>query len=254
MLVSVLASGSKGNCTLIKTEKSCFLIDAGSTAKNINNKLNENNLSLKDVNYILITHTHADHISALKVIINKYKPTIILSELMYQDLDFLKDYSNIMFLQDNLVLDDCLIENIKTSHDATDSRGYIITEGNSSLVQITDTGYLNQKYFDKLRNKNIYIMESNHNVEMLLHGRYPKWLKARVNSDIGHLSNEASSFYLSKLVGDNTKKIILAHLSEENNTPEIALETLRREFMANSIEFTNFEVAKQYEKTEGIEV
>jgi len=254
MLVSVLASGSKGNCTLVKTNSANFLIDAGSTAKNINEKLNENNLSLNDIKYILITHTHADHTSALKVIIKKARPTIILSELMYKDLDFLKDYDNVMFLQDNLILDDCLIENIKTSHDASDSRGYIITCGKSSLVQITDTGYLNQKYFEKLKNKNLYIMESNHNVEMLMHGRYPKWLKTRVNSDVGHLSNEASAFYLSKLIGDNTKKVILAHLSEENNTPELALEALANELKDNNIEFNDYITAKQNEQTELVEI
>ena len=254
MLVSVLASGSKGNCTLVKTNSACFLIDAGSNAKNINEKLKEMNLSLKDINYILITHTHNDHTSALKVITHKYNPTIILSEVMYKDLEFLKDYDNVMFLKDNLLLDDVRLENIKTSHDASDSRGYIITCGNSSLVQITDTGYLNQKYFEKLKNKNIYIMESNHNVEMLMHGKYPKWLKQRVNSDVGHLSNEASAFYLSKLIGDNTKKVILAHLSEENNTPELALETLARELKENNINFKNYETAKQYEKTEMVEV
>ena len=254
MLVSVLASGSKGNSTLIQTKTANFLIDAGSNAKNINEKLKENKLTLNDINYILISHTHADHTSALKVITNKYKPTIILSEPMYNDLPFLKDYDKVMFLQDKLTLDNVVIENIKTSHDASDSRGYIITEGSSSVVQITDTGYLNQKYFEKLKNKNLYIMESNHNLEMLMNGRYPKWLKARVASDVGHLSNESSAFYLSKLIGNNTKKVILAHLSEENNTPEIALETLKKELLQNNIEFTNFEAAKQNEKTEAIEV
>lgn len=254
MLVSVLASGSKGNCTLIKTDKTCFLIDAGCNAKYINQKLMENGLSLKDIKYVLITHTHNDHTSALKVIINKCKPTVILSELMYQDLTYLKDYDNVMFLKDNLIIEDCIIDNIKTSHDTSDSRGYIITCGNSSIVQITDTGYLNKKYFDKLKNKNIYIMESNHNTEMLMHGNYPKWLKVRVNSDVGHLSNEMSAFYLSKLIGEDTKKVILAHLSEENNTPEIALETLRKELEENNIEFNNYETAKQYEKTEMVEV
>ncbi len=254
MLVSVLASGSKGNSTLIRTKTANFLIDAGSTAKNINDKLKENNLTLKDINYILISHTHSDHTSALKTILNKYTPTIILSELMYNDLPFLKQYDNVMFLQDNILIDNVVIENIKTSHDASDSRGYIITEGASSVVQITDTGYLNQKYFPKLKNKNLYIMESNHNLEMLMNGRYPKWLKARVASDVGHLSNESSAFYLSKLIGKDTKKVILAHLSEENNTPELAIETLKNELIENNIEFTNYEAAKQYEKTEGVEI
>lgn len=254
MLVSVLASGSKGNSTLITTDRVKILIDAGKNQKYLENKLNQINLSLKDIDYILITHTHADHTSSLKTIVKSYKPKIILTELMYQDLDYLKNYENILFLTDNLELEDLVIDNIKTSHDTSDSRGYIITQGNSSVVQITDTGYLNQKYFKKLQNKTIYIFESNHNIEMLMHGRYPKWLKARVSSDVGHLSNESSAFYLTKLIGENTKEIILAHLSEENNTPELALETLNKEFAENNIKFNNIVVAKQEERTDLIEV
>lgn len=254
MLVSVLASGSKGNSTLITTDRVKILIDAGKNQKYLETALNQINLSLRDIDYILITHTHADHTSALKTIVKSYKPTIVLTELMYQDLDYLKNYENILFLTDNLELEDLVIENIKTSHDTSDSRGYIVTQGNSSVVQITDTGYLNQKYFKKLQNKTIYIFESNHNIEMLMHGRYPKWLKARVSSDVGHLSNESSAFYLTKIIGENTKEIILAHLSEENNTPELALETLNKEFAENNIKFNNIVVAKQEERTDLIEV
>lgn len=254
MLVSVLASGSKGNSTLITTDRVNILIDAGKNQKYLETALNQINLSLKDIDYILITHTHADHTSALKTIVKSHKPTIVLTELMYQDLDYLKNYENILLLTDNLELEDLVIENIKTSHDTSDSRGYIVTQGNSSVVQITDTGYLNQKYFKKLQNKTIYIFESNHNIEMLMHGRYPKWLKARVSSDVGHLSNESSAFYLTKLIGENTKEIILAHLSEENNTPELALETLNNEFAENNIKFNNIVVAKQEERTDLIEV
>ena len=129
----------------------------------------------------------------------------------------------------------------------------IINEGDSSVVQITDTGYLNQKYFNKLKNKTVYIFESNHNADMLLNGRYPGWLKRRVASDKGHLSNESSAFYLSKIIGSNTKEIILAHLSEENNTPEIALETLQNEFKDHEIEFNNIIIAKQNEISYALE-
>ena len=246
MLVSVLASGSKGNSTLITTDRVKILIDAGKNQKYLETALNQINLSLKDIDYILITHTHADHTSALKTIVKSHKPTIVLTELMYQDLDYLKNYENILLLTDNLELEDLVIEigpGLGT-----------LTQGNSSVVQITDTGYLNQKYFKKLQNKTIYIFESNHNIEMLMHGRYPKWLKARVSSDVGHLSNESSAFYLTKLIGENTKEIILAHLSEENNTPELALETLNNEFAENNIKFNNIVVAKQEERTDLIEV
>ena len=254
MLVSVLASGSKGNSTYIKTKKHEILIDAGCTMTYLNEKLIENNTNLDNIDYIFITHTHSDHVSSIKNIIKKYSPTLILTIPMLEDLPYLKTYENIILLEDDMIIDNLLIENIKTSHDTSDSRGYIINEGDNSVVQITDTGYLNQKYFNKLKNKTVYIFESNHNADMLLNGRYPGWLKRRVASDKGHLSNESSAFYLSKIIGSNTKEIILAHLSEENNTPAIALETLQNEFKDHEIEFNNIIIAKQNEISGNIEV
>lgn len=250
MLVSVLASGSKGNSTLVETKNHKLLIDAGTNIKYLEEKLNENNTDLKEIDYILITHTHTDHISSLNNLVKQYHPVLIMTELMFADLKFLEKYDNIQIIFDDLYLDDIKIESIKTSHDTSDSRGYIITEGASSLVQITDTGYLNQKYFPKLKNKNMYVIESNHNVDMLMNGKYPKWLKIRVNSDVGHLSNDSCAFYMSKLIGPNTKEVVLAHLSEENNTPEIALETIKGTFKEYEIDFNNIIAAKQFEKTE----
>lgn len=254
MLVSVLASGSKGNSTLIKTKDYNILIDAGMTVSYLEDKLRENEVLLKDINYIFITHTHTDHIGALNNLVKKYHPTIIMTHKMFNDLKFLKDYEHIMILIDDLWIGNVKIETIATSHDASDGKGYIITEDNSSVVLVTDTGYINKKHFDKLQNKNLYIFESNYDPEMLMYGRYPKWLQRRVNGDEGHLSNDMSAFYLSKLIGPNTKKIILAHLSEENNTEETALLCINNMFKENEIEFNDIIVARQREATELIEV
>lgn len=250
MLVSVLASGSKGNSTLIKTDKLNILIDAGMNLKYLNDKLSELNMSIDDINYLFLTHTHNDHIGALKTIVKKNSPTICMGSKMFADLEYLNDYEDILILVDSLDLEDVHIDIVRTSHDASESLGYIFTSGQSSLVYITDTGYINSKYFNKLSNKNMYIMESNHDVEMLMHGKYPAWLKQRVLSDRGHLSNQSSSFYLSKLIGDNTNYVVLAHLSHENNTEEIAVKTLKDTLKDYDIEFDNIFVAKQNEKTE----
>ena len=237
MLVSVLASGSKGNSTLVETRNHKLLIDAGTNIKYLEEKLNENYIDLSDIDYMLITHTHTDHVSPINNLVKKSHPTLIMTELMFADLKFLKNYDKIQIIFDDLDIGSLKIESIKTSHDTSDSRGYILTEGDSSFLQITDTGYLNQKYFNKLKNKSLYVFESNHNPEMLMNGRYPKWLKIRVNSDVGHLSNESCSFYLTKLIGPKTKEIILAHLSEENNTPDIALDTIKNTFKEYNIDF-----------------
>jgi phosphoribosyl 1,2-cyclic phosphodiesterase len=146
-------------------------------------------------------------------------------------------------------INDIDIRIIKTSHDAPDSVGFLI---NDNLVYITDTGYLNNKYIPLLSNKNTYIMESNHDIEMLYNGRYPYHLKKRIASDIGHLSNIDASNYLLKLIGDNTKYIVLAHLSEENNTKDKALETIKS--VIENTDNLNILAASQDERTEVIEI
>lgn len=249
MLVSVLASGSKGNSTLIRTDKLNILIDAGMNLKYLKEQLSYFELVPNDINYIFITHTHKDHVGALETFIKHSDATICLGKKMYEDLEYLKNYDNILILDKMLELEDVLIETIKTSHDASESLGYIFTSNNKSLVYITDTGYINNKYFTKIYNKNMYVMESNHDVEMLMHGAYPPWLQQRVLSDKGHLSNKASSFYLSKLIGDNTNYVVLAHLSHENNTEEIAMKTLNDTLKEYDVQFKNIFIARQNEKT-----
>ena len=249
MLVSVLASGSKGNSTLIKTDKLNILIDAGMNYKYIKDNLNDFDISTKDINYIFLTHTHKDHTGALETFLKNNNPIVCIGSKMLNDLDFLKDYNNILIIDNIMELEDVLVESIKTSHDTSESFGYIFTNNNSSLVYITDTGYINNKYFNKLTNKNMYILESNHDVEMLMHGRYPAWLKSRVLSDKGHLSNKSSAFYLSKFIGNNTNYVVLAHLSEENNTESIALNTLNETLNEYDVKFDKIFIAKQNEKT-----
>lgn len=249
MLVSILASGSKGNSTLIRTEKLNILIDAGMNLKYLKEQLSYFELLPSDINYIFITHTHKDHIGALETFIKHSNATICLGKKMYNDLTYLKEYDNVLILDNIIELEDVVVETIKTSHDASESLGYIITSSNKSLVYITDTGYINNKYFNKIYNKDMYVMESNHDVEMLMHGSYPPWLKQRVLSDRGHLSNQSSSFYLSKLIGDKTNYVVLAHLSHENNTEEIAMKTLRDTLKEYNVDFKNIFIAKQNEKT-----
>lgn len=254
MKVCVLASGSKGNVTYVEANNKKILLDAGKNYKYIKDKLKEIDVDIKDINYILISHNHTDHISALKSLISKTKATIIISLQLLYEMDDLKNYSNILTIENELEVDDLLITSFHSSHDAIDSRNFIIDDGISKLAYVTDTGYVNNKYFKLLKNLDIYLFESNHDVELLQHGPYPDWLKRRVLSDNGHLSNKSSSFYLSKLVGDNTKKIVLIHLSEINNLESIALETINNTFMNYGLNFKNIICARQNEKTEVIEV
>ena len=240
----VLASGSKGNCTYVETDTKRILIDIGTTSLNIEKKLRENSIEPESIDAIFITHTHIDHVSGLKVFSKKYKPNVYMTEKMEKELKISMD--NLIYIDGAVVLDELTVTPVKISHDVADANGYILNTKESSLVYITDTGYVNEKYHDLLKNKNAYIFESNHDVEKLMNNpKYPHQTKIRILSDKGHLSNETSSYYLSKFIGDRTKYVVLAHLSEENNCPELAVETLENTLDERQINFKNILVAPQ---------
>ena len=244
MKFCVLASGSGGNSTYIETDKYKILIDIGKNRKYIVDKLAEIGVEAGDIDYIFISHLHDDHISALKTFIKKYHPTIVISKAMLKELTDLKEYEHVLVYEDEVILDGLQVKCIHSSHDATDSRNFVLESGANSVVYVTDTGYVNHKNFKYLQNKEVYLFESNHDIEKLQHGSYPDWLKKRVLSDYGHLSNNASSVYLSKLIGDKTKKIYLMHLSKENNTEELALNEIHNVFKTYDIKFQDIACAK----------
>ena len=252
MKVIVLSSGSKGNTTYIETKETKILIDAGNTCKYILSKLEEYNINPQSIDAILITHTHTDHIKGLPVLLKQINPCVYITEKMHPYMQYLENYSIIN--TNTITIKDMTIDVIKTSHDTEDSVGYIINSSDKSIVYITDTGYINQKYFDILKNKDIYIMESNHDIEMLNNSSYPFATRQRILSDKGHLSNYDSAKYLSKFIGNNTKYILLAHLSEENNTKDLAYNTLIDRLTKENIYIENIIITSQNKETEFIEI
>lgn len=252
MKIKVLASGSKGNCTLIQTDKLNILIDIGITYQYLSNELNEINLTPKDIDYVLITHTHNDHIKGLASLVKKTNLRVYAIEEMLEELYKKIPSDNIFIYENPLELGDLKIDLIRISHDV-EGVGFIIENKKESLVYITDTGYINKKYLPLIKNKTVYIIESNHDEEMLMEGPYPYILKQRVISDKGHLSNNTVANYLLEVVGENTKYIVLAHISEKNNTEELALNTTKNLLEENNIH-KNIIIAKQYESLEEIEV
>lgn len=255
MKVCVLSSGSKGNSTLVITDKVKILIDLGTTTSYVEAALNNLNVDVKEISHILITHSHVDHIKGLKVFIKRYNPVILVTEDMKNVLE--KELGNFRYeyYEDKkAIIGDLTLNVIKTSHDAEESIGFVLTNNNSSMVYITDTGYINQKYFKILSNNNLYVLESNHDIKMLMDGPYPYYLKQRVQGDKGHLSNKQASDYLCKFIGDNTRKIVFAHISEHNNSYEKVIETFNEELSKNDMKFDDVLIAKQNEATEVIEV
>ena len=255
MKVCVLSSGSKGNSTLVITDKVKILIDLGTTTSYVENALNNLNVDVKEISHILITHSHVDHIKGLKVFIKRYNPVILVTEDMKNVLE--KELGNFRYeyYEDKkAIIGDLTVNVIKTSHDAEESIGFVLINNNSSMVYITDTGYINQKYFKILSNNNLYVLESNHDIKMLMDGPYPYYLQQRVRGDKGHLSNKQASDYLCKFIGDNTRKIVFAHISEHNNSYEKVIETFNEELSKNDMKFDDVLIAKQNEATEVIEV
>ncbi len=252
MKIKVLASGSKGNCSLIETASARFLIDIGITYQRLKKELEKMNLNLDDIDALFLTHAHNDHTSGLKVLLKHTNFKIYANKDIIKELTVDIDKERIELYNSIMHLNSTELTIFKTSHDAKGSVGFLIIDDGSSLVYITDTGYLNRKYFKLLTNRNIYYIESNHDEKMLMDGPYPYYLKQRILSDEGHLSNETTSKYLKKLVGDSTKYIILAHLSEHNNKEELAYTTTRVALQDRSD--IKILVAKQNEALEEIEV
>ena len=251
MKIKTIASGSKGNCTVVICNETKIIIDMGISFLTLKKCLEENSLSLSDFSAILITHCHKDHTKGLTSLVSKTKLEVFIPEEMYESLKEFIPYPKCHFIEDNFSINDVEIELIHTSHDVPYSVGYIIKHNNKSLVYVTDTGYINRKYLNKMVNHDLYLIESNHDEIMLMEGPYPRFLKERVISDRGHLTNKTTAKYLKKIIGPKTKKIILAHISEKNNTKEKVLETIKESDLREDI---NIYIADQYEEGPMIEV
>lgn len=247
----MLASGSKGNCGIILSDKTKLIIDMGISYLTLKKSLEENSLSFDNFSGIFITHCHKDHINGLASLIKHTKLNVYIPEDMYESIKEYVPKERCNFIEDKFNINDVEIELIHTSHDAPSSVGFIIDYNHKSIVYVTDTGYINRKYLNKMVNKHLYVIESNHDEVMLMDGPYPRFLKERVISDTGHLSNTTTAKYLKKIVGSNTKYIILAHLSEKNNTEELALNATKEQLEETDIEII---IAKQYENSPMIEV
>ncbi len=239
MRICNLASGSTGNCTYIEVNNIPMLIDLGKTKKYLEDSLKEIGINADDIKYVLLTHTHNDHVSALKTFLKKHKAVLVITQTMFMELSDIDDL-NIMIYEDNPNIPGVDIKTYRMSHDTGDTRAFVFQENDKSIVYITDTGYINTRYLKEMGNKTCYFIECNHDIEMLTHGPYPEWLQKRVLSDNGHLSNKFTGMYLSKLISDNTKYITLIHLSEKNNTEKCALDTVHA--LLEDIDTSNIEI------------
>lgn len=219
MKIQMISTGSKGNSYLITTkENNYYLIDFGITLSKL-----KKYVDIKELKAIFITHIHNDHILGLKNL--KYDIPIIAKG---KTKEYLENNYSLNLLDDNINnFEDISFDFFELSHDV-ENYGIIIKDKINELVYITDTGYIPQKYYSLLKDKSIYLVESNYDDEMIMHSEYPYYLIQRIVSDIGHLSNYQTSKFLSNVIGKNTKKVLLIHLSEHNNTKEACLTAINK--------------------------
>lgn len=224
-----LFSGSKGNSYYIGSTSEGILIDAGRSCKQIELAMQANGLSMKSVGAVFITHEHSDHCSALRVLSKKYGFRVYASAGTLNALsagDRLFDRTNALEIKSEVALGNMLIQRIDTPHDAAQSCCYrvVAPDGKSALVA-TDMGVMTDAVRRAASQSDFVVLESNHDIEMLKNGIYPYYLKQRILSNKGHLSNDACARELVELVRGGTLRLMLGHLSEENNTVQLAMKT-----------------------------
>lgn len=232
MRFSPLYSGSSGNCSVITNGNTTLLIDAGMTGKAIEAALHQVNIEPSEIDAILVTHEHIDHVKAVGILSRRYNLPVYANEKTWRAMDEMVGriaFCNIrtFITGQNFYIGDMDITPLATSHDAAESVGYRFFYRGASLMYLTDTGCVTDCLRKASEGVNLLFLESNHDVGMLKCGSYPYPLKKRILSDRGHLSNAAAGELLAKLYPTGVKRTILAHLSGENNTEQLAYDTVR---------------------------
>lgn len=225
------SSGSSGNSYLIRSRDTVLLVDCGISGKKIFEGLGSLGLEPEDINGILITHEHSDHVKSLRIVAKKscalaYSNIAtwkFISELVPEERQMI--FSN----GEKFAIGDIEVKPFSTSHDAADSVGFSFKSDDRKISIVTDTGYVSEDIYEEIEDADLIALEANHDPDVLQMCRYPYHVKRRILSDEGHLSNEAAAKCICRLMeaSDRKRHIILSHLSRENNTPEMARITVR---------------------------
>ena len=247
-----IASGSSGNCICVGSDDCHVLIDAGISGKRIENGLNSIDLKTEEMKGVLVTHEHIDHISGLGVIARRYGLPIYATE---GTIDAILNTKSVGKIDESLFhaitpeqpfeIGDLLIEPISISHDAADPVCYTVSDTESKVGVATDFGTYDEYLVEKMQGCESLLVESNHDLNMLMVGPYPYPLKKRIMGNKGHLSNERAGQFLSKVIGEECKHIFLGHLSKENNYGELAYETVKVELLLHNIDLNKADFTLQ---------
>lgn len=228
-------SGSSGNCAYIGDNSCGILIDAGVDNKQVLEKLEQNGLSINNIKGILLTHDHSDHVRYVYALVRRHPhigiyctPKTLNGLLRRHSISRrIKDYHKPIYKEFPFKIDNFEVTAFDVSHDGTDNCGYFITHGNHKFAVATDLGCITDRVDFYMRQACYIMIESNYDQYMLDHGPYPLYLRARIAAERGHLDNTVTANFLKQIFSPKLRYVFLCHLSHDNNTPEIALQTVR---------------------------
>lgn len=249
MLCSLI-SGSSGNASLVTYKNTKILIDCGMSCKRLEGQLAKLGMSPADISAVMVTHEHIDHICGVGVVSRKYNLPIFATEQTHNAMNIGTISSdNICVIEPDRLFSvgDIIINAFSIPHDAAAPVGYRFLCGDKKYCIATDIGLMTNVIFDSISGSESVIIEANHDIPMLKNGSYPERLKERILSDSGHMSNELCAKTVQALTKRGTKRVMLAHLSEENNTPELAYDTVKSQL--EGIDDIELVVADRYEVT-----
>ena len=252
MKVCLLTSGSIGNVVVIEYENDSLLIDFGVSLKKFDELIAQTPLVKEKIKNVLVTHEHSDHIKGVGIASRRldlqvWATSKTAEAIYYKGLMTDRDIP-IQYVQkyQQYEIAGFNITPFPISHDAADPVGYIIERDGKKVVWLTDTGYVSREVMEAVRGANLYIMELNHNVEMLHMSGRPWPLKQRILSDYGHLSNEDGAYVFSKIMGENTRHVFISHISQEANLPEVALMTMKEVLKERNIDTSRLTIHMTY--------
>ncbi|HEY7534718.1 MAG TPA: MBL fold metallo-hydrolase [Thermodesulfobacteriota bacterium] len=241
MKICTLASGSSGNALFVETKKTKILVDAGISNRQLDVRLKKLGVQISDINAVLVTHEHTDHAAALPFIKAPVYVSSSTVTIWKDKVENLKEFESGC----SFVLNDTLITPFPIPHDALDPVGFTVETDHKKLGVLTDIGSVTALVKERLKGSNALMLEFNYDESMLLYSSYPWELKQRIKSRLGHLSNEDASGLLKDLIHKGLRHVILAHLSEVNNTPNRALESASSVLLRNRVEHIKLIVAKR---------
>ena len=254
-----IASGSSGNCTYCGTSSTHLLIDAGISGKRVDQGLDY--LGVQHIDGILITHEHSDHVSGVGVLARRHKVPLYASEMTWRYLLRHNVLGRVDASLRNTVkpghtfeIGDMRITPFDVPHDASQPIGYNIQAGTRKVSVATDLGHAAQSVIEHMKQSHAILIESNHDVDMLANGPYPPMLKDRVSSNVGHLSNAAAGLLLSEVAWESLEYVFLGHMSEENNLPLLALDTVQTILMIHKAEYIRLLLAERHGPSEPVVV